>query len=727
MPSFFAIHYCVVLPTEDEAKFSPVQGFSHGLLQRSGIFRDILRNAPPTVLELYHPSVKAIQHRIAGEASYVAFPLIAGELDKFSVSPDSPFWVLFTDRESRSEVNAFINRSSIPILTIDSGEKPENAQSPCFTRAALIAHCDSVLASLRENDPNHRLVTMGNLRHNPDQEQRLNIEISLLNHNTTVPNELALLSVGCHHGEIGKPLVGEDDVYISAIVRSADELQRLRAVIPPTKLYAISPPITDLIVTSPGIYQHVRGVRRPQRAESSELFEMLRVLQSQQTYSMLSEAASFRRIMSDPISSALLQVRAAELNAYTSALAVRAASYLCPVLRLPPGVDHVMPSVIRFADSIRGGRTAVSKKTKRLAESLFRDLRERVDNRFVERIDCVEGHIKLISDTPLEWLPIRGLPLMLRHSTSRIPVTPGNLLFGEILPPGPIHLTMRDFEETLVLRSFNSNDPLRDHMKIAIDAYELSNGEKLPARIVDVSNREQLVHELNSFEGAFAVFDGHGSHSKGDDIGKLRLANEVVNLWEIRKEARVPPIFFACACDTHAIGRSHATSGNGLLVSGARAVIASVLPIESKRAAMFVGRLLFRIYELLPVVTGGKTRTGIRWDRVISLLQRMMFASELTFMLAERRRDLKKRIFDAHGASTQIIHTSGTGWYELFIELLTRETGLSTAEIEAMRGEYLPFPETLKYIHLGSPETIVIGPEDIQPEDIADSAQADGQ
>ena len=182
----------------------------------------------------------------------------------------------------------------------------------------------------------------------------------------------------------------------------------------------------------------------------------------------------------------------------------------------------------------------------------------------------------------------------------------------------------------------------------------------------------------------------------------------------------MPPIFFACACDTHAINRSHVTSGNGLLACGSRAVIASVLPVESKRAAAFAGRLLFRIYELLPAIIGGNAPQAVRWDGVFSLLQRMTFVSELIFGIGILRGKRGKWGIKSQQKSTELIHTTGSDWYEPFVEALSQETGLSLNEIETYRQEHLPFPETLKYIHMGNPETIVVCPEDLRPEDYVD-------
>ena len=233
-----------------------------------------------------------------------------------------------------------------------------------------------------------------------------------------------------------------------------------------------------------------------------------------------------------------------------------------------------------------------------------------------------------MSDAPLELLPIRGLPMMLRHVTSRIPVTPGNQAFLELLPHDVIEVTTDNFKETLVIRSFRDNDPLRLDLETAVRHYVRSDGTPLPVRFVDVGTRAELERAFADYDGALVVFDGHGHHRRHENHGQLQLTNETVNPWDLREKIRVPPIAFLCACDTHAYDRSHVTPGSGILACGARAVISTVLPIHSKQAAIFAARLLYRIYEYLPRLTN-QLRQFVRWDNVFSMLQRMMYVTEL--------------------------------------------------------------------------------------------------
>jgi hypothetical protein len=98
----------------------------------------------------------------------------------------------------------------------------------------------------------------------------------------------------------------------------------------------------------------------------------------------------------------------------------------------------------------------------------------------------------------------------------------------------------------------------------------------------------------------------------------------------------------------------------------------------------------------------------------------MVFVSELIFEIAALRGERGRWGYESHKKSTELIHTRGSDWYEPFVESLSQETGLSPDEIETYRREHLPFPETLKYIHMGNPESICVCPEDLRPEDYVD-------
>jgi CHAT domain-containing protein len=262
-------------------------------------------------------------------------------------------------------------------------------------------------------------------------------------------------------------------------------------------------------------------------------------------------------------------------------------------------------------------------KTRRVFGLVQAALGSSVDKRLLTLIEASQTGVKIVADALLEWLPVRGLPLGLRYDVSRINATPGSLTFGELINPAPIYLEPAAFSEVLVLSAFDADDPIKDHLRDVLQIFEQDG--ILKPRVVEIRTIDAMVSELNSFRGAVAIFGGHGVHNE-DDVGFLQIGDERLDVWQLRKRARVPPVVLLSACDTNALDRSHATKGNGFLSCGARAVLATVLPVRSVHSAAMIGRLLLRAVEFSKALhSGGR---AITWAYIVSTLFRLQITSD---------------------------------------------------------------------------------------------------
>lgn len=709
------INYLIPLPTDKETPGgSRFQGFSNSLLWHSSWVRTILSRCPPTVQELYSQTLRSLEMRLLGLSNYRIVPILDSDLFRIEAHPSNPFWVLLADSTTSSIAKEWSEKQIVPIHFVIASNETSIPELP--TRQSIRRHCDEVLDLLKKSFPEIDARWAVEARTKAKEQVPLPIDFGFTGHNVTIPNELLLLSVGGVFDGEQERLVGKDAKYISRILQVADEAAIVRHAIPASPFSSTLLPLPTVILAAPGILWHVKK-ERPRKGQGQiPFFRLMRKLQQQTTYCLQFEdddAAEMKELLEDPDSQRLLQIRTLEQNAFTNALSVRSASHLCPVLRLSPAINHTSSSLIRLADCLRSERPS-QRKVSQLTAELTAALEAAVPQEFIERIDLPHSGIKLVSDAPLELLPIRGLPLLLRHVTSRIPVTPGNQTFMELLPQDPLEISVKHFSETLVIRSFQDDDPIRLELETAVRHYPLSDGSPIPARFVDVRTRADLESALAEFNGAFVVFDLHGRHRRDENYGKLQLADELVNPWDLRKTSRMPPLAFLCSCDTHAYDRSHATPGSGLLACGARAVIATVLPVHSHVAAIFAARLLFRIYEYLPLITN-ELRQLVRWDNVFSLLQRMMYVLELVSKIPVGEKDDSWRS-EVMNRATPLIHTS-YDWYELVLEDIAKSTGLSLDDIDEIRRKKLSFPETFKYLHLGNPESVVIRPTEYRAGD----------
>ncbi len=245
--------------------------------------------------------------------------------------------------------------------------------------------------------------------------------------------------------------------------------------------------------------------------------------------------------------------------------------------------------------------------------------------------------VKIASDLPLEWLPVNGIPLQLQHECSRIPLTPASLAFGAATDTDPILLAPQDLTKVLIVRSYDHDDPIRETLEVEIRRGLHQRGKlDIEIQIRDVASPAELVEAINSHDGAIVVFDCHGQFSSDSFVASIVVGGEPVRLWEIRKQIRrMPPIVLMSCCDTLPVDGSHASAADGMLLFGAKTVVATLLPIDATRAAVFVARLLWRLAEFVPIALG--MRRSLTWREIMSGLIKMAHVTEILLWFVEHR------------------------------------------------------------------------------------------
>src|SRR5262249_20265874 len=127
----------------------------------------------------------------------------------------------------------------------------------------------------------------------------------------------------------------------------------------------------------------------------------------------------------------LLGTRQRELRTFSLGIGLAASQTTSAVLRLSPAVNRVFPALSSFGRSVRSAKYESKLKARRLFSNIQKLLADAVGTEKLQFIEThLSGPLKIISDAPIEWLPINGLPLSLRYECSRLNSTPGNLLMS---------------------------------------------------------------------------------------------------------------------------------------------------------------------------------------------------------------------------------------------------------------------------------------------------------
>jgi hypothetical protein len=695
---------------------SPFQMISPGITETYGAFSLIAR-LPQGAAELVSDRDAIAAARISGKGLSV-LPIQLPDLKSVLIHlrPRIVVVVSMTRPIAIAAADA-IRDIGFPILHV-------TPDATNLDRAVLRVHCLSVAShweSRPELLPYARMLRDGLADwEDPLSVQRLPFQDR--NHFVTEPNVAALASVGLKPIEWNEErlVAPANGPYFDAIKNSVEPIVELRE-----KLCSRAPGLagvghTDLILTVPGVvksWSEPNRLKRRQPGDAEEIKRVDRILRqiaARDTYSFQlpvndthDSKGEIEAIASSPAMGFIMASNRGDLAVYTSVLAVRAASSFVPVIRLPPSPNGARQELNQLAAARRQHGEGKAHKLNRLAQSLSERLSRGVPDWVLERL-LLSKRIKLISDAPLEWMNVKGLPLMLRADVSRIPVTPGNLFVAEAVVGSELRIEATQFQKVLILRSFEDGDPLRNVLKRAVDVMA-ADTERFPdVRIVDVKTRSDVVRALNGFDGAILVYDGHGAHPKDSDIGLLSLPTEKVDPWSLREDARIPPIVVLSACDTHPLDGSHATVANGFLNAGAVTVLGTGVPVDGFRSAVLVARLLLRVGMFIPALLESRHSKQFRWSEVLPGMQRKQFVTEALRRMSQLRvlRILDDEMIDISTEVGMAIDRRGE-WVATFLARIARLAGTSPVEAQELLLKHAAFVDALVYVQLGNPEFIV--------------------
>ncbi len=677
---------------------------------------------PADVREPYATSSVVLQHRLMRRVWPHVVPIQLNALLESREVLRAPFRVFFSNDEGVAHtVDEFIATEPWPCLHISSLAAPHRILDLDVTLQDLLSYFDSVLDSLAARSELSAFVEVARTVLQPsDLRPARRHALPLGSHNVTAPNEIALRAHGWELHEfdrISDPITAGDgtaDHYITRICKSADAVFKAReSLVSPaqrefiTYRYILAVPgiawghfarrlKRDALLTKEGSHILRTAYRRSVRAIS--YFDGFTVDEAKQ--------------LDNPECQFIFQSRAADAHSFTAGLSLLSAASLAPVLRLEPKLNQIRGDLKQLTACVRAqARHHFHRKQSRMTRSIGQKLRSLMDVRFLERIDRtergpIEG-LKIASDLPIELAQSGDLPLSLRFDVSRIPVVPGNL-FIALAATTPVFLTKSAFAEVLIVRSFQLGDPLRQILDLIRP--ELDN-TRTKLRVVDVTTEDELVSAVNAFNGALMIFDGHGSFDHASGAGTIIVGNANVDAWTLRSRCVFPPIVIFSACETQPLDGSHGSSGTAALSLGARTVLATTLPIDGRRAGHFIARLVLRLSEFLPLVAKFRCYT---WRSFVSGLLRMTHVTE-TMSALQTHAGTDYARMDKSAIQLEAntdINQGDPNWYRNFVRNTARAANRSTQSVKADIAKWAAMTDSLKYIQLGSPETIVLVEED---------------
>jgi len=533
------------------------QKFRHSQIEKSAVLK-YLTTLPSSVFELFIEKSRAAVGRMFGVSAYGILVVRESELPNLKLYPGSPFNVFVSDPSTWKSVEDYTRSSKYPILHVTTADEAGTTQLGDLGRFQIKDLYVRVLNFLEESgepemvllpDPLHGLV-------NWDRES---VALTERDHGATVPNEVVLKSLAYRLDPLcSLPQVGTrgGDVNAQVIQVLRDGVTAVRAqrakFLSPVEGPPGSLPI-ETVIWSAGVGSHLPDSISHDGTAPKGFLRVLRGLLRQRDYIGFPNvpADDFKEMFGSVEARAAISMRKLELELSAAALGVFASGHFAPVIRLRPAVNLVRGQMKQIvACAAANGPRRVSKLSK-LVRALGAKLAEEIGTDCMRMIEAAGEGIKLVSNAPLEYLPIDGLPLQLRRTVSRLPNTPGALFLNNLTGAPNIYLSPSELKSVLIVRSFDDGDPIKYSLSMGSDIIMDSATHTLDLRMVDVRSTEEFVAALNSYTGKILVFDGHGTHDNQDKIGYLKIGKDFVTPFELMGRIRkMPPIVILSACST---------------------------------------------------------------------------------------------------------------------------------------------------------------------------------
>lgn len=714
----YRICYFIPHPDQNLEEASPFQGATIGMVDTARLLEEVMVH-PADVRELTATWSDIALFRSAGLISHKVLPAEYSAFKQLVTWPHGlPFRCVFSTDENAEFIDECLLPRKDEWLHVSTKTGDGRHELLKLTRRTFL---DYVLRRLdqMEGDPNYKdmvPIIHSFLTLNLPGVKRISLPGT--RHNLTRPNEIALQAFGCKLPEGPESPLTEKRAA-QWIIRSADFVTRRRRELLPEAQAALS--VNALLLTLPATYrghrrkEYINNIRRKIGTSKAPIGRIMRLFIDSPTYLVHAEEGDLKEFLGNAMGQALMAIRRAEMQLYSAILIRISAESLLPTLRLIPHANRAWGHLKHLADCARTQGPHKQRKLKQLLLGAQVAIEAGLDDQFANRLQLLSNRvhgIKLVSDLPLEWLRIQGVPMMLRHECSRIPLVPISLGYAIATDQDPVLIPPSVLTDVLIIRSFDQNDRIRLVLEHALQSSPYVGATwQVNYRFVDVETPDEIIKALNSHAGAIVVFDCHGSFAADEYFSSLVVGGRQVRLWELRKRIqRMPPIVLLSSCDTLPVDGSHASVASGMLQLGARTVLATLLPIDSRKAAIFLCRLFYRIGEFVPAALRIKLR--VSWREVVSGMTKMSHMTECLWYLSKQGM-LDSTSFDTlHFEANKDINDLNPNWFERCVERLAKHLRCPIAEAWKYLSEDVGLTDALMHVQLGNPELLwLVGTE----------------
>ena len=201
--------------------------------------------------------------------------------------------------------------------------------------------------------------------------------------------------------------------------------------------------------------------------------------------------------------------------------------------------------------------------------------------------ECTK-QIVAITDLPIEWLPLDGIPLGFTHDICRIAEFPleGNLMHYVVNEVQKYRVPKDILKHTLVV--YGARDEAFVYYQNKCDNLAKRHGFVTKY----CSNKQQFFDVVNEMKPQLLVIDTHGNYDNILHQSYLLMGNDKIYPQDIIDHHVAVPMVFLSACNTAPTYNMSNTLANVFVQSGSLAVTSSYLPLDVSESSTVYLRLL---------------------------------------------------------------------------------------------------------------------------------------
>lgn len=701
------IDYVLIVPFGEET--TPFQGFNYkvaddefiGLVHAASCF-------PMHAVEVYMRHEQLVEFRKGGVERSVYAIGEQTSIDSLLNMLAGIVVVLAPEKNIDHVVSAGENISERLIIVSDSDD--ERVIRP-FGEDGFLFNClDGKIDEIFRRNFLSEVVTLSKME-SLELRGEYNVPVALpaVAQSVATPNQVCLYSFGYSLGGREELDYARKESYVDAILESA------QCVV--DNCGGEDGARGEVVIYAPSIYPELYNFNQKfwndimRKIKSTAIKDMIKngVIRNEgySGFSLSLEEGEMENPYEHPTAGSLLHLRQRELSIVVAAISLFTSSTIRPAVRLPNAVNLSFSMLKEIEELSKRGDEKGKRKLQKKFKEYEKHLRQHIGKKITDYICGEFDSCQLFADVPIEWVRFGKVPLMFSHDLSRIPMTPGNMLMQYCAVGGQKVISDSDLHDVLVIRSFAEEDEISGVLETAVECF-LGGSSKVKCTFVDVGSKDDVVKALDSFYGNILVFDCHGYHGGPKENGWLCIGDEKLDTWSLAHKTRVPPIVLLSACLTSAIGGSHASVANGLIRSGAISVLGTFLPVDARKSALFVARILYRLEGYLPALKG-LGFDMVSWQNFISEFMRMSYSTDVVDFLQIGKGVLsKKHRSDVLVYANKVINLGDNEWYEKLLSKLSNVCNIASSDIQGWLENEMPLMETMYYCHIGRPDNINI-------------------